>query len=66
MHVHEKYILPIIGPLNRYLIQLFFIRISVTVEDDGYVSRFGILRWVYPFTGWSRPYKWLKRIKKDK
>jgi len=50
------------GWLNFLLVQWFFFRI-VRVEDEcGKLKAVGILRWVWPLTGWWSNYRWLKQM----
>jgi hypothetical protein len=48
MRIHENKLLPLLGFLNMF-IQIFWIRLVIHVEDDGYATKFGIIKWVTPF-----------------
>lgn len=51
-----------VGWLNRLLLQWFFVRLAYEVDDAGRKVNFGILRWVWPTTGWTTDYRWLRRV----
>lgn len=53
----------IIGFLNRYLLQFFFMRIARHVDSN----YFSIMYWVIPFSGYKgRPYQYLGNLKRFK
>jgi hypothetical protein len=45
-----------LGIINQWFIQWFFIRIFSN-REEGKHTHYGILYWVYPFTGWITDYK---------
>jgi hypothetical protein len=45
-----------LGIINQWLIQFFFFRIFSS-RQDGVHKHYGLLYWVWPFTGWTSDYK---------
>lgn len=41
-----------VGWLNILLLQWFFVRLQVSVDDDGTVLAYHIIGWILPLTGW--------------
>lgn len=50
--------------LNVFVLQWFFIRLAKVVDDDtGLRVGWTIIKWVWPLTGWSTPFKFLGKKK---
>ena len=52
-------ILAILGFLNYFLLQWFFVRLAVVTDDAGNLLRWLWLRYPLPLSGWHGwPYRW--------
>lgn len=67
-----KHVKPWLKPLNKYILQWFFIRLAVSIDTNCYTSngvdlsvpvKFKILKWVVPTTGWVTNYKFVGKRK---
>ena len=53
-----------LGLLNFIILQWLFVRLCVTVDEDGSNPEYSILKWVVPLTGWWSSYVFLLKGKK--
>lgn len=51
-----------LGFVNRFILQWFFIRLFVAVAE-GTPQYWGVLYWIVPTTGWNSKYKSLGKVK---
>ena len=52
----------LIGFYNYYLLQLFFIRLTMRIKEDE-IKINSVMYFVLPFTGWNSNYKFIGRQK---
>jgi len=58
----DKTALKILGWFNFWIVQWFFIRITRKYNDHDVCIGHGVLRWVYPLTGWTNNYKFIRKM----
>ena len=46
-----------LGVINKFIVQWFFIRICKFLDDSDKITHYGIIFPIVPLTGWGKPYK---------